>query len=261
MERTASSPSLSLASLGDRPSGPPTPTPTTPAIQPSSRLVGGVRLAAFALVVLYALFSSLLLWLAFSPRSSLCHVFSTVAGVAADVTSTGGAASSTQAGVVNVGLGNQMMVTTTQTVSMMPVEVKTNSGQQEQQPQPHRQDQRGVARSSSGQQDLSDGALRMVVPQDERAPLLASSARPPPPKFFLYRLLGNSLPPLQCDFQMYRNTLFALKHEPPLADCRRLWVLNHNINATERGMLIDLLLAHGYTMEVGRVEGGTAHGG
>ncbi|CAI5525179.1 unnamed protein product [Closterium sp. Naga37s-1] len=65
-------------------------------------------------------------------------------------------------------------------------------------------------------------------------------------RFFLYRLIGNNMAPLQCAGQLLRNTLYALQHEArALRDCRRLWVVNHVVNGTERALLLDALLAHG----------------
>ena len=70
------------------------------------------------------------------------------------------------------------------------------------------------------------------------------------PRFYLYRLIGNNMPPLQCFGQLLKNTRYALDHEPPLADCKKLWVLNNIVNATERALILDLLLSRGYTLQV-----------
>ena len=70
------------------------------------------------------------------------------------------------------------------------------------------------------------------------------------PRFYLYRLIGNNMPPLQCFGQLLKNTRYALDQEPPLADCKKLWVLNNIVNATERALILDLLLSRGYTLQV-----------
>ncbi|GJP33964.1 hypothetical protein CLOM_g18452 [Closterium sp. NIES-68] len=65
-------------------------------------------------------------------------------------------------------------------------------------------------------------------------------------RFLLYRLLGNDMAPLQCGEQLLRNTLYSLQHEPPhLPGCRRLWVLNHLVNATTQAATVKALKDHG----------------
>eukprot|EP00897_Mesotaenium_endlicherianum_P010689 jgi/Mesen1/9649/ME000671S09016 len=66
-----------------------------------------------------------------------------------------------------------------------------------------------------------------------------------PPRFILYRLIGNNMPPLQCPSQLLWNTQYAVAHEPELAGCRKRWVLNQVMNATERALLLDTLLDRG----------------
>ncbi|CAI6002998.1 unnamed protein product, partial [Closterium sp. NIES-64] len=71
-------------------------------------------------------------------------------------------------------------------------------------------------------------------------------ATPAPARFFIYRLIGNDMPPLQCAQQLQRNTLYALLHEPPfLEQARRLWVLNHVVNSTALAHLVEAMRAHG----------------
>ncbi|CAI5535643.1 unnamed protein product [Closterium sp. Naga37s-1] len=71
-------------------------------------------------------------------------------------------------------------------------------------------------------------------------------ATPAPARFFIYRLIGNDMPPLQCAQQLQRNTLYALQHEPPLLEqARRLWVLNHVVNSTALAHLVAAMRAHG----------------
>lgn len=84
-------------------------------------------------------------------------------------------------------------------------------------------------------------------------PMLRAHRGPPCPgeedkPFVFYRLIGNNMPPLQSHGQLLANTLYALKHEPRLKGCTKRWVLNQIINATERGLLLDALLAHGYSL-------------
>ncbi|CAI5998282.1 unnamed protein product [Closterium sp. NIES-64] len=68
-----------------------------------------------------------------------------------------------------------------------------------------------------------------------------------PPRFILYRMIGNDIPPLQCDGQLYENTLYALQHEPRrLAGCRRVWVVNNVVNETSEQLVVRALKAHGY---------------
>eukprot|EP00897_Mesotaenium_endlicherianum_P003433 jgi/Mesen1/3117/ME000184S02177 len=86
--------------------------------------------------------------------------------------------------------------------------------------------------------------------EDSSALLLRNEKdKQPPPKFVLYRLIGNNMPPLQCHGQLLKNTRFALEHELPLPGCKKRWVLNNIVNGTERALLLDLLLSHGYTLE------------
>ena len=41
---------------------------------------------------------------------------------------------------------------------------------------------------------------------------------------------------------------YALRHEGPLRDCGKRWVLNQIVNHTERALLIDSLLSSGFSM-------------
>ncbi|CAI5498934.1 unnamed protein product [Closterium sp. Naga37s-1] len=74
---------------------------------------------------------------------------------------------------------------------------------------------------------------------------------PAPARFFVYRLIGNDMPPLQCGQQLLRNTLYALQHEPPLLEqARRLWVVNHVVNSTALAALVAAMRQHGVKDEV-----------
>ncbi|CAI5505815.1 unnamed protein product, partial [Closterium sp. Naga37s-1] len=79
----------------------------------------------------------------------------------------------------------------------------------------------------------------------------APSARGSPARFILYRMIGNDMPPLQCDGQLYLNTLYALQHEPKdLPELRRVWVMNKMLNDSEEARITAAILAHGYPEEV-----------
>ncbi|CAI5488445.1 unnamed protein product [Closterium sp. Naga37s-1] len=64
----------------------------------------------------------------------------------------------------------------------------------------------------------------------------------------MYRIIGNNMPPLQCPSQLLWNTQYALRHEGELEGCEKRWVINQIVNRTERALLIDSLLAHGYSL-------------
>ncbi|CAI5469161.1 unnamed protein product [Closterium sp. Yama58-4] len=96
----------------------------------------------------------------------------------------------------------------------------------------------GVERDGDGDSEVARGAAEATA--EAQAPAQETA------RFFLYRLIGNNMAPLQCAGQLLRNTLYALQHEArALRECRRLWVLNHVVNGTERALLLDALLAHG----------------
>ncbi|GJP63743.1 hypothetical protein CLOP_g20793 [Closterium sp. NIES-67] len=76
---------------------------------------------------------------------------------------------------------------------------------------------------------------------------VASTTPHSPPRFVLYRMIGNDIPPLQCAGQLYENALYALQHEPRrLAGCRRVWVVNNVVNETAERRVVRALKAHGY---------------
>lgn len=62
-----------------------------------------------------------------------------------------------------------------------------------------------------------------------------------PDTFALYRIIGNDLPPRHSADQTLRNLEFMLRHEPELADCRKIWVLNRIIDAEQELRLKALL--------------------
>ncbi|GAQ78914.1 hypothetical protein KFL_000200670 [Klebsormidium nitens] len=69
------------------------------------------------------------------------------------------------------------------------------------------------------------------------------------PKFMLFRLIGNNMPPLQSSGQLLWNTEYALKHEADFPDCRKRWIINQVVNTTEKQLILDLLKLHGYGSE------------
>ncbi|CAI5516319.1 unnamed protein product [Closterium sp. Naga37s-1] len=108
---------------------------------------------------------------------------------------------------------------------------------------------RGVDREGDDASEVARGAAAATAeaqaPAQETAQVTQETAQETA-RFFLYRLIGNNMAPLQCAGQLLRNTLYALQHEArALRECRRLWVLNHVVNGTERALLLDALLAHG----------------
>ncbi|CAI5505279.1 unnamed protein product [Closterium sp. Naga37s-1] len=61
------------------------------------------------------------------------------------------------------------------------------------------------------------------------------------------------MPPMQCDGQLYRNTLYTLQHEARAlgnGNVRRLWVMNNVLNDMEQQRIVDAILSHGYSEEV-----------
>lgn len=68
----------------------------------------------------------------------------------------------------------------------------------------------------------------------------------PPPRFILYRVLGNDMPPLQSVGQLRWNLEYVLRHESHFPKCRKRWVLNRIANATEKALIVELLRKHHY---------------
>lgn len=65
------------------------------------------------------------------------------------------------------------------------------------------------------------------------------------PKFVLYRILGNDLPPRHGVGQTLSNLKFILKHEPQLASCEKRWVINRIIDQEQEKQIVSLLNRHG----------------
>ncbi len=61
----------------------------------------------------------------------------------------------------------------------------------------------------------------------------------------LYRILGNDLPPRHAAGQTLANLEFALRHEPPLEDCEKRWVLNRIADPAVEARVAAALEAHG----------------
>ena len=66
-----------------------------------------------------------------------------------------------------------------------------------------------------------------------------------PPRFALYRILGNDLPPRHSAGQTLTNVRFILDHEPDFPDCSKHWVLNRITDAAVEADLIALLTERG----------------
>lgn len=66
-----------------------------------------------------------------------------------------------------------------------------------------------------------------------------------PDTFALYRIIGNDLPPRHTAEQMLRNLRFMLDHEPELADCRKIWILNRVVDPRVERDIVDLLESRG----------------
>ena len=63
--------------------------------------------------------------------------------------------------------------------------------------------------------------------------------------FFLYRILGNDLPPRHGSRQTLENLRFLLDHEPDFPDLEKRWVVNRIANKDREGELIALLEERG----------------
>lgn len=66
-----------------------------------------------------------------------------------------------------------------------------------------------------------------------------------PPRFALYRILGNDLPPRHSAGQTLTNVRFILDHEPAFPNCSKHWVLNRITDAAVEADLIALLTERG----------------
>jgi hypothetical protein len=61
------------------------------------------------------------------------------------------------------------------------------------------------------------------------------------PRFSLWRILGNDLPPRHRPGQTRENLAFVLAHEPPLPDCRTHWILNRIVDRREEEGILAML--------------------
>lgn len=66
-----------------------------------------------------------------------------------------------------------------------------------------------------------------------------------PDRFLLYRIIGNDLPPRHAKGSARANLQFILKHEPPLTDCEKRWLINRIVDPAEERATIALLDRHG----------------
>eukprot|EP00124_Ichthyophonus_hoferi_P000902 Ihof_evm11s39 gene=Ihof_evmTU11s39 len=63
----------------------------------------------------------------------------------------------------------------------------------------------------------------------------------PPPKFVMFRAIGNDLPPRHALGQSYENVKFILEHEPDLVELDRWWIVNRIVDRKEEIRIIALL--------------------
>ncbi len=66
-----------------------------------------------------------------------------------------------------------------------------------------------------------------------------------PPRFALYRILGNDLPPRHSAGQTLTNVRFILDHEADFPDCTKHWVLNRITDPAVEADLVALLTERG----------------
>lgn len=78
--------------------------------------------------------------------------------------------------------------------------------------------------------------------QPQPAPLL-STHHQTPPRFVLYRIIGNDLVPRHAPGQSRNNLAFILNHEPPLPGCEKRYIVNRIIDPAEEQAIIALLQA------------------
>ncbi|CEM34060.1 unnamed protein product [Vitrella brassicaformis CCMP3155] len=65
------------------------------------------------------------------------------------------------------------------------------------------------------------------------------------PRFILYRIYGNDLPPMQSFGQNAANLAFILASEAALPDCEKRWLVNRIVIQTERDKIMALFRQHG----------------
>ena len=65
------------------------------------------------------------------------------------------------------------------------------------------------------------------------------------PKFVIYRIIGNSLPPRHGPEDTYSNLQFALENEPDLPSCDKRWLLNRLVDPEVEAKCIKLISARG----------------
>ncbi len=65
------------------------------------------------------------------------------------------------------------------------------------------------------------------------------------PKFVIYRIIGNSLPPRHGPEDTYGNLQFALENEPDFPSCDKRWLLNRLVDPEVEAKCIKLIRASG----------------
>lgn len=61
------------------------------------------------------------------------------------------------------------------------------------------------------------------------------------PRFVLYRILGNDLPPRHYPGQTIDNLRFILNYEPPLHNCQKKWIVNKIVDLSQEQAILKVL--------------------
>lgn len=69
------------------------------------------------------------------------------------------------------------------------------------------------------------------------------------PTFVLYRILGNDMPPIHSPTQTLDNLEFILRHERPLEDCSKRFILNRIVDPERADKLRAALAAAGHPVD------------
>ena len=67
------------------------------------------------------------------------------------------------------------------------------------------------------------------------------------PRFSIFRIVGNSLPPRHSIANNIASIEYILEHEPRFADCERVWILNKLVQGDERRSIVKILADKGET--------------
>lgn len=80
---------------------------------------------------------------------------------------------------------------------------------------------------------------------DPPTPTIPVDQGPASGSFWLFRVIGNALPPRHAADHHRRTAEYILDHEPRFPDSRRTWILNQIVDPEESRSLIDMLEARG----------------